>query len=444
MKYRIILLVLLVLVAVLGGGWWWAKISPELAAAFLVRVGLTAERARAAVDWAGGQDKTATDLGLLASGSIEGREVAIMPEFGGRVVSLVVGEGDLVSIGQVLVELDASHLLAEQAQAEAAVAVARASLAELRSGTHPAEILAAEAALDEARAERDAAVVSRRAARSLFDDPQEIEERIVQAQAAVDLSAAQIDQAEAQLALAMAERDQHGAQGSSEEKWLHRVHDFQVKAAESAVEAAKANRVGAEEMVAALQALRSNPLALVRQLHSAEAQVQIAEAGVTAAEAKLAELRASPTSEQVAVAEAQVVRAEAAASALEVQIEKMSLRSPIPGVVTDCPVHLGESPIAGMTLLKVANLDEVELAVYLPAAELSRVYLGQSVEVRVRSWPDRAFTGTVYHISQEAEFTPKNIQTEQERGNMVFAVSLRLANPEHLLKPGMPADVILE
>lgn len=70
-----------------------------------------------------------------------------MPEFGGRVVSLVVGEGDLVSIGQVLVELDASHLLAEQAQAEAAVAVARASLAELRSGTHPAEILAAEAAL---------------------------------------------------------------------------------------------------------------------------------------------------------------------------------------------------------------------------------------------------------------------------------------------------------
>ena len=121
----------------------------------------------------------------------------------------------------------------------------------------------------------------------------------------------------------------------------------------------------------------------------------------------------------------------------------MNLSSPIDGLVTSRSAHEGEAAVAGATLLTVANLDEVTLRIYVPENKLGLVYLGQEAEVAVDSFPGRVFTGTVSHIAQQAEFTPKNVQTEEERVNMVFAVKVRLPNREHLLKPGMPADAVL-
>jgi HlyD family secretion protein len=274
-------------------------------------------------------------------------------------------------------------------------------------------------------------------------NPQEVDTRIIQVQAAVGLAAAQIEQSQAQIAKAEAERYQYHGQGSMEEKWLYQVHNYQVEAAQAGLEAARANKAGAEETLAALKALRDNPLAMVSQVHLAEAQLKMAESGVAVAEAKLAELKAGPTPEQVGVAEAQVNRAEAAIWALEAQIDKMILATPMAGVVTSRSAHTGEAAVAGATLLTVANLDEVKLTIYIPEDELGRVYLGQEVEVQVDSFPGRVFPGTVSYIAQQAEFTPKNVQTEKERVNMVFAIKVRLPNPQHLLKPGMPADAIL-
>jgi multidrug resistance efflux pump len=147
--------------------------------------------------------------------------------------------------------------------------------------------------------------------------------------------------------------------------------------------------------------------------------------------------------EEVVVAEALVAQAEAAGAILDAQREKMTLRSPIDGMVTSRSAHEGEVAMAGATLLTIANLDEVDLTIYIPEDELNRVYLGQEVGVQVDSFPGQVFTGSVSYISQQAEFTPKNVQTEKERVNMVFAVRVRLPNPEHLLKPGMPADALI-
>jgi multidrug resistance efflux pump len=122
----------------------------------------------------------------------------------------------------------------------------------------------------------------------------------------------------------------------------------------------------------------------------------------------------------------------------------MTLSSPIDGLVSSRSARSGEAALAGATLLTVANLDEVKLTIYVPEDELSRVYLGQQVEVQVDSYPEQVFTGTISYISQQAEFTPRNVQTEKERVNMVFAVKVRLSNPGHLLKPGMPADAFLQ
>jgi HlyD family secretion protein len=356
---------------------------------------------------------------------------------------LDVEEGDEVEAAQVLVELDTSSLQAQMAQAEAGVAAAKANLANIKAGVHPAEIQAAEAMVLQALAQRDAAQTALEDARIFLDNPQEIKAQIVEAQADVDLAEAQIEQAKAQIAKSEALRHPYRGQGSMEEKGLYRIYDFQVQAAEVGLEVARADKAGAEKMLAAFKGLRANPLAIASQVHLAEAQVEIAESGVAAAEAKVAELKAGPTPEEIAVAEAWVAQAEAGVSALEAQLDKMTIRTPMSGVITSRSAHAGEAALAGATLLTVANLDEVHLTIYVPEDELGRVYLGQEVEVMVDSFPGLVFTGTVSHIAQQAEFTPKNVQTEKERVNMVFAVKVRLPNPDHLLKPGMPADAVL-
>ena len=439
----IVFLVVIVVGLLLAAGWWWARAAPEQVTQILVDGGLQAERAEQLVSLVGGQAEPEEQETLVASGSIEGKEVSIVSEFGGRIVGLYAGEGDEVQARQVLVELDTSLIQAQRGQAEAALAAARANLNSVKAGTHPAEILAAEALLMQARAERNATLRGWEDTQAIVENPQEIDAQIAEAQANVDLADVKIEQAMAQLASAEVERDQYRAQGSMEEKWLYRVYDYQVQAAQSGLDGAREEKKGAKEVLAALRALRNNPLVLINQVNLAEARYNVAESGVAVAEAKLVELEAGPTPEEVAVAEARVRQAQAAVSALQTQIEMMTLYAPIDGVVTSRSAHAGEAAIAGATLLTVANLDEVKLTIYIPEDELGRIYLGQEVEVQVDSFPGRVFTGTVSYISQQAEFTPKNVQTEKERVNMVFAVKVRLTNPDHLLKPGMPADAVI-
>jgi multidrug resistance efflux pump len=424
-------------------GWWWARQAPDEVTQFLVDGGLGASRAQAFVDLIVGQETPVQEDILIASGSVEGEAVSIVSEFGGQIVEIYADEGDDVEAGQVLVELDDSLLQAQMAQAEAAVEVAEAELARVRAGTHPAEILAAQAALHQAIAERNAVRTSWQGLEAVLNNPQEIEAQLVEARIAADLAAVQIEQAQAELESATVQRDPYRGQGSLEEKKLYAIYDYRVQAAQAALEAARADRAGAQQTVAVLEALRDNPLSLVSQVHSAEAQFRVAAAGVGVAAAKLDELKAGARPEEVAVAEAQVSRSRAASAALQAQIDKMVLLSPVEGVLTSLSAHPGEAALAGVTLLTVANLDEVTLTIYVPEDQLNRVYLGQEVEVRVDSFPQRVFTGTVSYISQRAEFTPKNVQTQEDRVNMVFAVKVRLPNPDHLLKPGMPADATI-
>ncbi|MBN1657348.1 MAG: efflux RND transporter periplasmic adaptor subunit [Anaerolineae bacterium] len=442
MKRIVIILLLVTAAGGLAAGWWWMRTEPEAVVELLAGGGLERERAEALVSSVA-QGQQPEELVLTASGSIEGIEVAIVSEFGGRVVALHADQGDEVEAGEVLIQLDTSLLLAQVAQAQAAVAAAEANLASVNAGTHPAEILAAQAALRHAVAERDAADTTLADARAILADPQEIEARIVEARAAVQIAAVQIEQAESQVKAAEVERDRYRAQGSMEEKGLYQAFSYQVEAANLAVEAARANLAGAERTLAALEAVRDNPLVIESQVHMAEANADLAAQGVRVANARLDELQAGPSPEEVAVAEAQVARAQAAVVLLQTQIDMLTLKSPIDGIVTSRSVHAGEAALAGATLMTVADLDEVKLTIYVPEANLGRVYLGQEVAVQVDSYPGEVFTGTVSYIAQQAEFTPKNVQTEKDRVNMVFALRVRLPNPGHRLRPGMPADAVM-
>jgi HlyD family secretion protein len=383
-----------------------------------------------------------TPAGLSLTGIMEGEEIAIVSEAAGAVARVMVGEGDRVEADQVVIELDARSLTAQLAEAKAVEAGAEANLLQVKAGVHPAEILAARAALGKALAERDAAENAWLGAQAILQDPQDLEAGLVRAKAAVDVASAQIEQAESQVAGAEAERDRYRAQGTLQEKGLYVVYGYQVEAALLALNTAEASRQGAQEKFAALQAIRDNPLVILSQLHAAEGRYKVANAGAEVAKARLGELEAGPTGEEVHLAEAQVGRAHASVMALQQQMEKSVLRSPIAGMVTAQLVHTGETALAGAVLLKIANLDDLRLVVYVPADELGQVYVGQGVEVRVDSFPEVVFSGSVARISEQAEFTPNNVQTGQDRSSMVFAVKVRVHNPGHLLKPGMPADAV--
>jgi HlyD family secretion protein len=93
--------------------------------------------------------------------------------------------------------------------------------------------------------------------------------------------------------------------------------------------------------------------------------------------------------------------------------------------------------------MTVADLSEVRLKVFVPETQIGLVKLGQKVQVTVDSYPGQIFEGEVSYISPRAEFTPKNVQTKEERVNTVFAVKVSIPNPEMHLKPGMPADAVI-
>jgi HlyD family secretion protein len=443
MKWRgFALFLAALLMGTAAGGWWLARQRPAETVQFLTARGISPSQARQVVCWLGGQVDDQPEP-LVASGNLEAQEVAVVSELGGRVLLVLAEEGEDVYPGQVLIELDPSALRAQLSAAQAAVRTAEAQRDVLAAGAHPAAILAAEAALQQAVVQRDGALLTLESTRRLLEDPQDLDLQIAEAETRVELASIQIDLAQAQIEAAEAERDRYRAQGTLEEKGRYEIHSQHVAAAEEALRQTQAAHAGGLATLAQLRAIRAHPLALSAQVHQAEGQVGIAQAGMEAAQAALDDLLAKPAPEELAVAEAQVEVARAALVGLQVQRDMLTLRSPIAGLVAGQVVHAGEIAQPGATLMTIADPSEITLTVYVPTGELGRVYIGQGVEIQVHAFPQSTFAGHVAYISPEAEFTPQNVQTDEDRINMVFAVRIRVPNLDLRLRPGMPADVTL-
>lgn len=380
---------------------------------------------------------------IEASGTIEAEEIVIASEFGGKMEEILADEGAEVEAGQVLILLDSELLEARMGEAEAAVALARANLARVEAGPRPGEIATAEALLEQAIAARDGAERGWQDAVALRDNPQELNAQIDEARTQVELAERGVAQAQAQVRTLEIQRDAYAGAGDDDSKTRYQALDQQVKAAEVAVAIAEEQLAGARTHLENLTGMRNNPIALNTAVNQARARYEGAVVGGEVAQASLDALLAKPTAEEVAVAQAQVGQAEAALGMLQVQLEKMTLHSPLSGLVSNRAIHVGETASPGATLMTVVSLDEVKLTVYIPENRYGRIRLGQSVSVEVDSFPGKVYQGEVMYISSEAEFTPRNVQTKEERVNTVFAVKILIPNPEHDLKPGMPADATI-
>jgi len=148
--------------------------------------------------------------------------------------------------------------------------------------------------------------------------------------------------------------------------------------------------------------------------------------------------------EEIDAARARRDQTVAQVKAMKKKIEDSFVVAPINGVITQKAIEEGEVVIPNASLFRISHLDKVHLVIYVSEEELAKVKLGQDAKVYIDGEPKKPFMGKVIYISSIAEFTPKNVQTKEDRTKLVFGVKIEIPNSEQTLKSGMPADAVIE
>ncbi len=147
--------------------------------------------------------------------------------------------------------------------------------------------------------------------------------------------------------------------------------------------------------------------------------------------------------EQIAIDRADLRQARQTLGMSRIRLSYTTLGAPFSGVILERQAELGEVASAGAPVITLADLDHIWLRVYVPETQLARVKFGQHVTVKTDSLPNRTYSGRISFVSSEAEFTPKSVQTDEERVTLVYRAKVDIDNPSHELKPGMPADAYI-
>jgi HlyD family secretion protein len=179
------------------------------------------------------------------------------------------------------------------------------------------------------------------------------------------------------------------------------------------------------------------------QIALTQAAFDQAQAEVDLAQANLSSLQEGASESEISAIEAVVEAAEADLLNQQSQLESQIITAPFEGMVLETFILPGELSLPGQPLIALADLDTLEVRVYIPEADLAWAKVGHDVRLVVDAYPERAFHGEVIYIADQAEFTPRNVQTPEERIILVYQVRIRVANLEGALKPGLPAEITL-
>ncbi len=401
------------------------------------------------------------------TGFLENETIVIAPEIGGRIVALPVDEGDPVAAGDLLARLDDSRIRLELAQADAQVDRAEAELARLKAAVRPEDVALAQARVQQAQAALDAAETALADAIKLRDHPQELEVQIAQAKAALNEAKANARAAkhqaeaadlEAQMWGEIARDLAHGIQVTLPDGTVITVDSPPQKKQQANKEwnlaSQKAWRAWsqakqAENAAAQAQTALNDLLRQKRNPQEAEAQVVAAtnardqaKAALEQAQAALDAVKAGPGREQIAAAEAAVEQARAARDAQATALSKTRILAPTDGVILERYFSLGEVIAPGQELLRLTRPGRMTITIYVPAGMIADFRVGDVMPLVVDSAPDREYDARILAVSDEPEYTMRQAQNNAERAAVVYAVTLQIENPDDLLRPGLPADVL--
>ncbi len=318
---------------------------------------------------------------VQANGRIEGDHYTVSSKWPGRIVELLAREGDSVQVDQPLIRLDDAQIRAKWQQARAAV---EASKAQLKS-----------------------------AQTSLMVFKKNVILRIDTARAAVNYARAALASAKATELQSRRDARRFRALLKS-----HTVEKHQSEQADLTWKVAKAN-------------LETAKAALV------QAQKKLAEAELGREQIKARE-------DEVNAVAARVKQAEAVAAEAQSTLDDLNIKAPASGMITTRIADVGEVVAAGSPLCDIVDLDRLYLKVYVAENKIGKVRLGLPARIYTDAFPDQPQPATVRYIASQAEFTPKEVQTPDERVKLVYAVKLYLdENPGHRFTPGLPADAII-
>ena len=318
---------------------------------------------------------------IQANGRIEGDSVSVASKFSGRIARLLAREGDAVTNGQVLAVLEDTQVQAKVSQARAGVA---ALAAQLKAAQTSLEVLKQEVPLN-----IEIAMAG------------EANARAVLAKANAGEQQAARDARRLRELLASGTVDNHRSE----------LSDLAATSASSELEAARTGLTRAEKQLA---------------------------------QARLGEDRLRAQGDGVAALAAQLGQGAAVQEEAESVLNDLTLVAPISGIITTRIRDAGEVIAAGSPVFDLVNLDRLYLKVYVPEAQIGKLRLSLPARIYTDAFPDKPFAATARYIASRAEFTPKEVQTPDERVKLVYAVKLYLdVNPDHHLTPGLPADAVI-
>jgi HlyD family secretion protein len=397
---------------------------------------------------------------LTASGSIEATIVNVAPELAGKVNEVLAEESQSVTKDEPLLRLDPSLLAAQRTVASAGVDSANASLAAAQ--TKYDQTLQAALSTQEDLTTKDWRI----SAPDEFNQPAWYfaqGEQISAAQSEVDSAKTALDEALANLTKVTTDLNNANYVKAEEQLAQTRaaflVADSVKVQAENAVEGGGLQDAAYDYYNDTLDALRDaqdeyNNLLNTKSADDVEyarGQVIVAQQRYDAAQGRLLVLQtgaASPavTSAATALDQAKtaLAQAEASLALIDAQIQKLTINAPMDGVILSRNAEAGEFVQPGAIALTMADLTQLNLTVYIPEGRYGEITLGQKVDVTVDSFPDLIFTATVVKIADQAEYTPRNVQTVEGRTATMFAIKLQVDDPDGKLKPGMPADVVFK
>ncbi len=221
-----------------------------------------------------------------------------------------------------------------------------------------------------------------------------------------------------------------------------RLEDLkQLKAVQKEV---KLQKSLADKNVERFEQLHESGTISTSSLDEAQTQRDVVGSKLSQLKWQIKKARTGAQEEEIDMARAAVAQIEAGLKQLDKLIEDRTITSPVKGTILSTFAHEGEYTATGQLLATVTDLEELDLIAYVSEKGLARVTLGQAASVHIDAFADRWFKGKVTKIADEAEFTPSNVQTEEERVKLVFEVTVRVPNPEGFFKPGLPADVVFD
>lgn len=344
---------------------------------------------------------------LTIPGVVEIQEVRLGSKLGGRVAEVKVREGDLVEAGQLLVRFDMPEMEAQRKQLAAQVQAAEATLEKARNGPREEDKEAARAALEAAQARHKMMAAG-------YRDEEKRQAR------------AELESTEADLKLAREEYDRADR--------LHR----QGSMSKADFDIARASRERGQARAANAKAKLELMLAGYRP-----EEVEVAHADVKRAKANHDLLLAGTRSEEIAEAAAKVEEVKARLREIEANLEEGLLRAPERAIVEVLAVRKGDLVPPNQPVVRVLRADDLWVRAYVPETLLGKVRLNQQAEVTVDAYPGRIFHGTVIQVASESEFTPRNVQSVDERRHQVFGIKVQVPDPQGVFKSGMAAEVKL-